>query len=92
MRSHHASGVLRWIVGCGGLLGLLLAIDGFVAFLFILLSALFGGGPPNPYVGAIAYVLLPILMLIGLAAAWGAYSFWTAPSPEVGERAGVGVR
>jgi hypothetical protein len=93
MRSHHASsGILRWLVACGGLIGLLLAIDGFVAFLFLLLAAVVSSGPPNPYSGVIAFVLLPIVMAIGLGVAWGAYAFWTATSAQGMERAGVGSR
>jgi len=93
MRPRHASfGLLRWVVACGGILGLLLAIDGFVAFLFVLLAAVVSSGPPNPYAGVIAYVLLPIVVLFGLAVAWGAYEFWTATSPQAVERAGVAAR
>lgn len=92
MGSHHASsGLLRWVVACGGLLGLLLAVDGFIAFLVIVLSAVFGSSPPNPYVGAIAYVVLPVVMLIGGAAAWFAHKFWTATSPVV-QGPGVATR
>ena len=92
MSSHHASsGVLRWVVASGGLLGLLLAVDGFVAFLFIVLSAVFGSNPPNPYVGAVAYVVLPVVMVIGGTGAWFAYKFWTATSPVVQET-GVATR
>ena len=93
MRPHHASfGILRWVVACGGALGLLLAIDGFVAFLFLLLAAVFNSGPPNPYAGVIAYVLLPMAVLFGLAIAWGAYEFWAATAPQRTERAGLATR
>jgi hypothetical protein len=93
MRSHHASsGILRWTVACGGILGLLLAIDGFIAFLLVLLAAVFSSAPPNPYAGAIAFVVLPLLMCIGLAVAWGAYEFWTASSVQSADRAGVVAR
>jgi hypothetical protein len=88
MRSHRAShGVLRRLVALGGLLGLLLAVDGFVAFLFLALAAAVSSGPPNPYSGVIANVLLPALVFFGLAAAWGAYEFWMATAPEASEPA-----
>lgn len=93
MRSHHASsGILRWLVAGGGVLGLLLAIDGFIAFLFLLLSTVVSSGPPNPYAGAVTFVLLPIVVAIGSAIAWGAYQFWRATSPSAVDRAGIGAR
>jgi hypothetical protein len=80
------------LVACGGVLGFLLAVDAFVAFLFVVMAALVSSGPPNPYVGAFAYLLLPVLVLFGLAAAWGAWEFWAATTPAGVERAGVVVR
>jgi NhaP-type Na+/H+ or K+/H+ antiporter len=80
------------LVGCAGLLGLLLAIDALALFLFLLLAAVVGGGPPNPYAGIVAYVLLPVLVLIGLGAAWGAYAYWTARATHSSEAPAAVVR
>lgn len=94
MRSHRASTrVLRVLVACGGVLGLLLAVDAFVAFLFVIMAALVSSGLPNPYVGAFVYLMLPVLMLFGLAAAWGAWEFWAATTtPGDIQPAGVFTR
>jgi len=93
MRSQRpSSGFLRWLVACAGLLGLMLAIDAFAVFLFLLLATVVSGGPPNPYAGIVAYVLLPMLVLIGLGAAWGAYTFWKAAAPQAAEPAAVVTR
>ncbi len=83
---------LRWLVGCAGLLGLLLAIDAFAVFLFLLLATVVSGGAPNPYAGAVVYVLLPALILIGAGAAWGAYEFWNATAERTAERAAAVTR
>jgi hypothetical protein len=80
------------LVAGGGILGLLLAVDGFIAFLFLLLSSMVSSGPPNPYSGAITFVLLPIVVLIGSAVAWGAWQYWRATSAPIGERADASAR
>lgn len=93
MHSHRASSrILRGLVACGGLLGLLLAVDAFVAFLFVVTAALVSSGPPNPYSGVFVYVGLPVLILIGLGAAWAAWEFWVTRSPERVPPAGVAAR
>ena len=78
----HLSGCLRWGVICAGILGALLAIDAFAVFLFLMLSTVLSGGAPNPYAGLVVYLLLPILVVIGLGAAWGAYEFLNAPTAQ----------
>lgn len=83
------SGLLRWMVVCGGILGLLLAIDAFAVFLFLMLATVLSGGPPNPYAGLVVYLLLPALVLIGLGAAWGAYEFWCASEEHERDAAAV---
>jgi hypothetical protein len=75
------SGVLRFAIACAGLLGLLLAVDALVIFLFLLLAALAGGSPMNPYAGVVAFLVIPALAAIGLGAAWGAYHAWRATAP-----------
>lgn len=86
------SGFLRWGVICGGVLGMLLAIDAFAVFLFLLLATVLSGGPPNPYAGLVVYLLLPLLIVIGLGAAWGAYEFWRASLAHDRERAAIVTR
>jgi hypothetical protein len=86
------SGFLRWGVICGGVLGALLAIDAFAVFLFLLLTTVFSGGPPNPYAGLVVYLVLPILILIGLGAAWGAYEYLMAPAAQERETAAAITR
>ena len=93
MRSHRASSrVIRVLVACGGVLGLLLAVDAFVAFLFVLMASIVSSGPPNPYVGVVAYVLLPVLVLFGLAVAWGAWEFWALTAPDPVQRVTAATR
>ncbi len=80
-----SSGFMRWVVICAGVLGLLLAIDAFAVFLFLLLATVLGGGAPNPYAGIVVYLLLPLLVLIGLGGAWGAYEYWIASEAHARE-------
>jgi hypothetical protein len=75
------SGILRFSIACAGVLGLLLAVDALVVFMFLLLAALAGGSPMNPYAGIVAFLVIPALAAIGLGAAWGAYAAWRATAP-----------
>lgn len=79
------SGVIRVAIACAGLLGLLLAIDALVIFMFLLLAALAGGSPMNPYAGLVAFLVIPVLAAIGLGAAWAAYYAWRATAPAAPE-------
>lgn len=79
------STLVRLAIACAGLLGLLLAIDAFVIFLFLLLAALAGGSAMNPYAGVVAFLIIPLLAAIGLGAAWAAYLAWQATAPETRE-------
>jgi hypothetical protein len=85
------SGVVRFAIACAGLLGLLLAIDAFVIFLFLVLAALAGGSAMNPYAGVVAFLIIPLIATVGLGAAWAAYYAWRATAPKASEAAAAVV-
>jgi hypothetical protein len=84
--------VLRWAIAGGGALGLLLAVEAFVALLFVLMDAFVGSDPSIFRGGVGVLILLPGLILVGLAAAWGAWEFWLARVSEGAEPAGAASR
>ncbi|HSL20068.1 MAG TPA: hypothetical protein VK886_00935 [Vicinamibacterales bacterium] len=83
--------LLRWAIVGVGLLGFLLAVDAIAVLIFMLLEPIFTGSPANPYAGMFAFVLVPAAVVIGLAAAWGAYRFWRVHAPAAEQPAATGA-
>lgn len=59
------------------LLGLFLAVDALLLFLFLVANALLGGDV-NPYSGVLLFVVVPALVAIGAGGAWAGYQVWRA--------------
>ena len=57
------------------LLGLFLAVDALLLFVFVAANALLGG-ELNPYSGVLLFVIVPLLVAIGAGCAWAAYQVW----------------
>lgn len=83
--------LLRWVIVFVGVLGFLLAVDAIAILIFMLVEPIFTGNPPNPYAGLFAFVLIPVAVVIGLGAAWGAYRFWRVHTPATADNVVTGV-
>jgi hypothetical protein len=73
--------LLRAVVIGFGVLGGFAAFDAILLFLVLLLSAKFVAAP-NPYIGLVMFVALPIAAIVGGAIAWTAYTVWNDRAPE----------
>jgi hypothetical protein len=74
----HAFGERLWraVVISVGVVGGFVAIDAIIAF-FFLVGAAIAFGAPNPYIGLLMFVALPVLGVVGGAVAWTAYCVLT---------------
>lgn len=78
------AGRFAWVVL--GLLGLFLTVDVLLAYGFAVL-VIVSGGPVNPYIGIVLFLVLPMLLAVGVLTlrwAWHRLSF-----EEVGVEAAV---
>ena len=71
----------RAVVISLGVLGVFAAFDAILLFVVLLLSAIFVAAP-NPYIGLVMFVALPIVAIVGGAIAWTAYTVWNDRAPE----------
>jgi predicted membrane metal-binding protein len=74
-----------------GVLGGFAAFDAILLFFVLLLSATFVAAP-NPYLGLVVFVALPIAAIVGGAIAWTAYTVChdrARESPAEGHQAAV---
>ena len=81
----------RAVVIAFGVLGGFAAFDAILLFFVLLLSAKFVASP-NPYIGLVMFVALPIAAIVGGAIAWTAYTVWndrSLKSPTDGHQAPV---
>ena len=71
----------RGLILTFGVAGGMLAFDAILLFLFFLLAALVIA-PPNPYVGLLMFVGVPIVVVLGTTLAWTAYRVLKERAPE----------
>ena len=62
----------RAVVITAGVLGGFAAIDAAFLFMFLVGAAFFVDAP-NPYIGLVMLIILPVIMVFGGGTAWGAY-------------------
>ena len=71
----------RAVVISLGVLGGFAAIDAVLAFFFLVGSVIVFGAP-NPYIGLLMFVALPVIGVVGGAVAWTAYRVLTRHTPD----------
>jgi membrane-bound ClpP family serine protease len=71
----------RAIVISFGVLGGFAAIDAILGFL-VLVGAAIAFGLPNPYIGLLMFVALPVIAAVGGAVAWTAYLIVKRRTPQ----------
>jgi hypothetical protein len=71
----------RAVVISLGVLGGFAAIDAIVAF-FFLAGLVIVFGAPNPYIGLLMFVALPVIGAVGGAVAWTAYRVVNRHTPD----------
>jgi drug/metabolite transporter (DMT)-like permease len=83
MNRERAFGERLWraAVITAGILGGFAAIDAIFLFLFLVGAAFFVDAP-NPYIGLVMLVILPVITVLGGGTAWAAYSVLKRRTPR----------
>jgi len=95
MRTHERSFTVRLGQGLlliSGVMGALALVDAVLLFFFFLVLVPRSVATPNPYIGVVLFVALPMLAVVGAILAAIAYMVWSdgEPSPS-GDEHPVGM-